>query len=521
MLATVLLVTMLGTTITAEDDLGPWSGFGGDPAHTHLSEWSTETNPGGLAWELKFSTEIAGQPIFTGNGTIIVNDESGNVTEVHPNGTVLKQALLSKGCSRTPAIGPNGTLAVSADDVLFLLDRDLEVIWSKNFTGSLSSPTMAPNGTIHVSKYSGTTASSRLYAINSDGEVQWTVSDLGYGSGKVPAIGPDGTIYDGGLDLPIRAVSPQGLVLWEFRDNGSEGWYGGETAAVCVGPDGTAYVGTTAGNMYALLPNGSLKWKYEVGNDILASASLGSDGTVYFSSCPNYFEDPDASQRLYALDENGHKIWSYDYGPSVASPAAISSDGSIYLYVMTEGMCALGPDGDLSWIAQGWHNNYGGMELNSPTIGEDGTVYAVLNGGLMAFNIGAPCQPRDVRLDLHDGKAELTWKPPYTDGGSPVTGYAIYRNAYNFDLGVYEENVLVTMLNDGDARSFVDEGLEDDFHYEYSICAINEHGQGMRAWGMIEEAANDVLLPITAAIIGVVVLFAVVIWYDLGRNPKE
>jgi hypothetical protein len=478
---TFFFTSFIGLANAAEPTVSndQWSGFGGGPSHTHQSTSSSQGNQGGLVWQFVSDSIMCGQPVVSEDGTIYVNDISGHLTMVHPNGTMANRVTLPYGCVGTPALGLNGTVAISTTDVLYLLDKDLNVLWSLDLWGRMSSPVISEEGIIYITTFGeGLISLHGLYAIYGNGEIKWFIPNVWEDSGKVPAIGPDGTIFYGGSDLPIRAVSPNGDVLWEYYevypypiDIGERGSY--EKAPICVGPDGTAYVGTSRHNMYAFGPDGSIKWKYEAPSDILACASLGSDGTVLFSTC----RDTDyKSQRLYALDHDGEKIWSYKYGSSLCSPAVISSEGNIYFYDQWA-LFALDGDGDLIWKREIYTSSFNLDEAASPVIGNDGAVYMVYGAVLKAFDIGTPSMPREVRLERDGTKARLTWDHPSTDGGGEVTGYTIYRQGWAIDGGIYEEYHLVATLTD-DERSFHEDNLSEGMFYAYTVAAINEYGTG-------------------------------------------
>lgn len=519
----LLLVCFLSLSMFAAsgaaDDHGIWSGFGGGASHDHLSESSTEGNLGGLVWHQLVSYVVGGQPVITDHGTIILNDGSGNVTEVSLNGTPIRKVNMGEECLQTPALGPNGTVVISSNDTLHLLDRNLTEIWSRNFSKRLTSPTIADDGTIYVStEASDLVSSSGLYAIDSDGQIKWSIRNEYVDAGKVPAIGPDGTVYDGGMELAIRAVSPEGNVLWQFREYDPQERSGADRASICVGPDGTAYVGTFDHILYAFDPNGTVKWTYEAQDAIVSTPSLGPDGTVYFSTCNTDYDDY-APQKLYAIDSEGRYKWSFNVNGAYASPPAVSSDGRIYFYDPGRGLVALDPDGELLWIAGGWPDFYV-WDASSPVIGDDGTVYAVMGGELMAFNIGAPGQPRDVRMFREGSSARVTWDIPYTDGGSDIIGYAVYRNAWRSEPFYVEDRMLVAVLDGPDARFFQDQELTEDVSYSYTVRAINGYGEGLMAEAEPLDDEKNPEMPF--AVVLVFVASAIAVWcLDLGKKRHE
>jgi outer membrane protein assembly factor BamB len=61
-----------------------------------------------------------------------------------------------------------------------------------------------------------------------------------------PAIGSDGTIYIGGPDGHVHAVSPSGVTIWTFATGGDV------KSSPTIGPDGAIYVGSDDGSVYAI-----------------------------------------------------------------------------------------------------------------------------------------------------------------------------------------------------------------------------------------------------------------------------
>ncbi len=64
----------------------------------------------------------------------------------------------------------------------------------------------------------------------------------------------------------------------------------------------------------------------------------------------------------------------------------------------------------------------------------------------------------------------LTWTAPLFDGGSDITGYAIYRG-----VSPGKEAFLVSV---GNILTFQDSGLSDGTTYYYRVTALNEEGEG-------------------------------------------
>jgi len=59
----------------------------------------------------------------------------------------------------------------------------------------------------------------------------------------------------------------------------------------------------------------------------------------------------------------------------------------------------------------------------------------------------------------------LSWTAPADDGGSPITGYRIYRNGSAYDVV-------------GTVGVYTDTGVSPDTPYTYAVAAINAVDEG-------------------------------------------
>ena len=83
---------------------------------------------------------------------------------------------------------------------------------------------------------------------------------------------------------------------------------------------------------------------------------------------------------------------------------------------------------------------------------------------------GPPGAPIGVSAISGDGAVSLTWSPPNFDGGSPVSGYRVYRGTSSGGEAFYQAL--------GNATSFVDTGLTNGTTYYYTVTAENDSGEG-------------------------------------------
>ena len=221
-----------------------------------------------------------------------------------------------------------------------------------------------------------------LWHISANGDLLWKYDinprrltiDVGQ---SAPAIGSDGTIYASGDKL--YAINPDGSLRWSVFGNSNEAL---RNAAV-TGKDGTIYFVYHNIPLTALNPDdGSVIWSCPLGvNDhCFASPAIGADGTIYVATQPGL---------LFAVSPNGQPVWTFDlasvgFSGIFRSSPAIDSDGSIYFGINTgnpsSAFFALNKDGSLKWkfepsdLPADVSNTHFDI-YSSPAIGSDGVVY--------------------------------------------------------------------------------------------------------------------------------------------------
>jgi chitodextrinase len=87
-----------------------------------------------------------------------------------------------------------------------------------------------------------------------------------------------------------------------------------------------------------------------------------------------------------------------------------------------------------------------------------------------ATTTGPPAAPGGLVATGGDGQASLSWAPPSSNGGSPVTGYNVYMSTVSGSRG--PELTTVT------ATSYTAIGLADGTKYYFRVTAVNALGEG-------------------------------------------
>ena len=92
----------------------------------------------------------------------------------------------------------------------------------------------------------------------------------------------------------------------------------------------------------------------------------------------------------------------------------------------------------------------------------------------LQISAGLPTAPRDVGTSAGTNYLDVSWSAPSSDGGSPITGYNVYRRT-----GTTVDKVLLTTTPlSSTARSYHDIVVSTGTEYVYSIRAVNANGLG-------------------------------------------
>lgn len=298
--------------------------------------------------------------------------------------------------------------------------------WRQDVVGPVNSVSpVTANGTVYVSA-NGRNSGAGLYAINPDGTVKWKYEQLGATMGP-PTVGADGTVYAAIRFSSVQTGSPRSLLI-AFNPDGTQRWayasvsdyletavsigrdgqlmVGGSrnvsstgvmltidrngnfvrayvtnrtvTTAAAIGADGSYYIATAGGNVYAFNSDGTLRWTYVMRSASATELSLGHDGTLYAV---------DQSRYTYALRPNGTLAWEMLYSQQAQrSGVTIGDNGMLYIGATQSAsagklLVVRASDGQIQWSSEM------GSGVLTPSIGSDGTLYAVSYGGrISAFD---------------------------------------------------------------------------------------------------------------------------------------
>lgn len=235
-------------------------------------------------------------------------------------------------------------------------------------------PAIGPDGTIYAVR-SGIAddlhLESTLYALDPDGTMKWSLDAAApEGAKSSPSIGPNGRLYLASGQV-VRILDPDGSELQV-----SEPFSLGSWMAPAVAPDGSFYTASYT-HLCAFSPDGSLRWEFIAERWLTYFPAIAADGTIYVGSHQNHPKE----STLYAINSDGTQRWAFQMIEAYnMSAPIIGADGTIYFGSTDKRLYALNSDGTVKWS----YETDG--QVKSPAIGADGTVYATSSDGyLYAF----------------------------------------------------------------------------------------------------------------------------------------
>jgi outer membrane protein assembly factor BamB len=255
---------------------------------------------GSLRWTYHTNDSVYSSAAVAGNGDVYVGSCDGTLYALASSGAPLWRFTTS-GPGKLPA-------------------------------GSIvASPAIGADGTVYI----GGLYDPNLYALNpSDGSVKWACSfkpasgEDGGWPFTSPVVGGDGTIYQTLLyDCRLYAIRPDtGTILWatdlldlaalsvapDDLDPDAAGW-----SEPVLGPDGVIYATLDDPYLRAVDPNGKILWASKLGD--LGGFTLTVDkNNLVYAACDDGF--------VYVVDSSGRQVTQFELGGWPAFPV-IAGEG--------------------------------------------------------------------------------------------------------------------------------------------------------------------------------------------------
>ncbi len=364
--------------------------------------------------------------------------------------------------------GATGVVMVDNGDIIIAtfegrvarIDRDGNVKWFKEYSGSFMDVKLYPDGSIIAV---GSRDSNVLVTkLSPEGEVDWakTYGGSDWDKANAVAIAPNGDIivtggtYSFGAgkeDFWVLRLDREGNVKWQKTYGGSKD---DEAHAVAVAPNGDIIVagytysfGAGADDAWVLRldENGNVKWQKTYGgewSDVATAVALAPNGDIVVAGYTDSFGAGNIVAGytksfgagnddfwVLRLDENGNIIWQKTYGGNnwdEANAVAIAPNGDTIVVGKTR---SFGAGWDDFWVlrldSEGnvkWQKTYGGKdvdEVRAVAIAPNGDIivagftYSFGAGGGDAWVLRLPPDgelkgfSRDSKAKVEDSKAEV------------------------------------------------------------------------------------------------------------------
>jgi len=280
----------------------------------------------------------------------------------------------------------NRVHVASEQGIVYTLSDQGELLWTFDATETLySTPTVGSDGSVYLGS-----EQDRVIALDVDGQISWTWHTQGFVYASV-AVSDQGNVYVASQDGTLYALSPNGSLVWSYAVPKLALPSDALLASPSLGADGTVFIGSLfSSTLYAVNPqDGSLKWSTAfTGTDdrptgnknrIMVSAIVSPDGRLYQALIDDPF--------LYALDAStGESLWlssmttplSFVWDESAWSEPALGPDGTIYVSYDDPMLRAVNSDGTMKWTVQ-----LGTEDGFTLAVGGDGLIYAAGGDGVL------------------------------------------------------------------------------------------------------------------------------------------
>ena len=153
---------------------------------------------------------------------------------------------------------------------------------------------------------------------------KWIYQTKGRLGRASPAVGRNGTVYTGDQECSLYAISSEGRLEWRRRTVGS---LGGST--VSVNNDGAILITSETGRLSAFSAAGDVLWSSNSDWFAVTSPVMARDGAVILGA-RKHGESSGQPDRLMALDRWGAKIWELTIQGEVSEAPVIGAEGAIY-----------------------------------------------------------------------------------------------------------------------------------------------------------------------------------------------
>jgi outer membrane protein assembly factor BamB len=279
---------------------------------TFLGNLFAVTPAGRQKWAFKTDSEIKSSPAIADDGTIYFGSRDWKLYAVTPQGGLKWTFQTGAWVDSSPAIGADGTIYFGSWDTNFYaLNPDGARKWSFPSGGIIdSSPAIGADGTIYFGSHD-----KHFYALNPNGSKKW---DFAAGGQIIssPAIGADGTIYFSSTDGIFHALRPDGTERWRLHTGGAT-W-----SSPVLDENGSIYLAANAIGI-SISRDGKKRLEFVYSPLLMdATPAIAANGDIYWSS---------PWRKLLASQADGTERWHVDTTDNLIASPTIGYDGTVYI----------------------------------------------------------------------------------------------------------------------------------------------------------------------------------------------
>ena len=345
---------------------GDWSMQGGGPGHEqrsdiigsdgNFSRWSIPVSQPGLS--------ISYLPSIGIDGSIYTGGYHGKFAAYTYDGMLRWEIDLPNYRSSIPAIGPDGTIYIRSDNhFLFALHPDGTEKWKiplDNFSSNYISPVVSEDGNIYL-----LSGFDSIAVYNPDGSDKWRF-EFDSSIGRNFCLDQQDNLYafvkgSGNKYILLQSVDSTGAPSWTYQSDFEF------VGAPAVHTDGNIYCAGSE-NIAVVKPDGTLNWQHNVDKSWYRFVAIAADGSCFITGAGS------SAAYWFNADGTGSKKLLLGYGTTF--PATIAGDGKAYISCTNGIVFRVLPQGLIDWQYDAGENI-----LSAPIIGQDGTVFVMVNDG--------------------------------------------------------------------------------------------------------------------------------------------
>ncbi len=320
---------------------------------------------GHVKWSIKLTSSLNTPPVVGPEGNIFLGTVESGFVQIRPDSNQgwvfhIREPVMTPAC-----IGNRGAIYFGSHNKFFCLNTDGSPRWVYR-TGSWHAPLVDKNENIYI------VSQTDLYCLHPDGRLRWTLN-LGesakLGFDLRPAMDTEGNMYI--TTEVLNVISPKGKLAEKIN-------LLGEATPPAVDSQGRVYLGE--GGVLKCLRRGSLLWSYQVEDIVNTPPAVTEGGYVAFGVREE--------GKLYYLNPQGKLKWSYNIGDPVLGTPMIDSEGNVFCLTQGSKIFAVSFEGQQLWQLSG--RSFGFMASTAfnmyPACAGEGLMYVTaLDGRLIAI----------------------------------------------------------------------------------------------------------------------------------------